>query len=292
MVKFYTKSFKCRSFFFVLCLFTSVQVRADEPPKPEEIIAKHLDSIGTKEKRTAIQNQIAIGSAQFDIVRSPTYTKGKISAGRIVFLSQANKIFLGMKFESLDYPFDEIVYDDRNVNVAYINPGNRSVLGNFIISHRYIISEGLFGGGLSTAWSLFDFQSHEARLKSGGKKKINGRLTYVLNYLIKGGSPLSIKLYFDSETFQHLRTEYEQVFAAPMVKIARESAGQVQTIHRLTEDFSNFKEVKGIVLPHSYHINLLIDGKLTNEFEWKYEFSEFHFNQKIDSGSFEAKDNL
>ncbi len=54
-------------------------------------------------------------------------------------------------------------------------------------------------------------------------------------------------------------------------------------------DFSNFKEVKGLTFPHSYKINLLIDGKLTNEFEWKYEFSEFLFNQKIDSKSFETK---
>jgi hypothetical protein len=287
MSKFYLQSFVSFSLLF-LCLITSVAVKADDP-KPEGIIAKHFDSIGTKEKRAEIKNQMAMGTARFDVLRSPTYTISKTSAGRAVFLSEADKIFLGMKFESTDYPFDEILYDAKNVNVAYIKPGNRSVLGNFIISHRYLISEGLFGGSLSTAWSLFDWQSNGAKLKSGGKKKIGGRQTYAVNYLIKGGSPLSVKLYFDAENFRHLRTEYQQVFTAPMVQIPGESARQVQTIHQLTEDFSNFKGVKGLTLPHSYKVNLLIDGKLTNEFEWKYEFSEFLFNQKIDSKSFETK---
>lgn len=288
MSKLYSKSLACLSLLFLLCLCTTFEVKADDP-KPEEIIAKHLDSIGTKEKRDAIKNQMVVGTAQFDVLRSPTYTKGRISAGRTIFLSEADKMFIGMRFESLDYPFDEIVYDSKEVKVAYIKPGNRSVLGNFIVGNRYLISEGLFGGSLSTAWSLFDWQSHEAKLKSGGKKKIDGRQTYVVNYLIKGGSPLSVKLYFDTENFRHLRTEYQQVFTAPMVQVPGESAGQVQTIHQLTEDFSNFKEAKGLTLPHSYKINLLIDGKLTNEFEWKYEFSEFLFNQKIDAKSFETK---
>jgi len=256
--------------------------------KADDVLAKHLDSIGTKEKRAEIKNRITIGTAQFDVLRSPTYTKGKLSSGKVVFLSEAGKIFLGTKYESLDYPFDEIVYDGKDLNVAYINPGNRSVLGNFVISHRYLFSEGLFGGSLSTAWSLLDLHSHEAKIKSGGKKKINGQPTYVLNYLIKGGSPLSVKLYFNAETFQHVRTEYEQVFTAPMVKIPGESAGQVQTLHQLTEDFSDYKKVNGLTLPHSYRINLLIDGKQTNEFEWKFQFSQFLINEDIDLNSFES----
>lgn len=259
--------------------------------KPEEIVARHLESIGKKEKRDGIKNRMVVGTARFNILRSPTYSKGKISTGRTVFLSEGNKIFVGIKFESLDYPFDEIVYDEKNVHVAYIKPGNRSVIGNFIISHRYIVSEGLFGGVLSTGWGLLDLDSHQAKIKSGGKKKINGRQAYALNYLIKGGSPLSIKLFFDTQTFQHLRTEYQQVFAAPVVAIQTESAGQVQTIHRLIEDFSNFKEVDGVTLPYSYQINLLIDGKLTNEFQWNAEFSETRTNQNIDPVSFEIQSN-
>lgn len=276
-------------FLFLLFVFSYTAVKADDMPKPEEIIAKHLDSIGTKEKRAQIKNMMAIGTANFNILRSPTYSRGKLTPGKVVFLSESNKSFFGTKYDSIDYPFDEIVYDSQNINVAYIKPGNRSVLGNFIIGNRYIISEGLFGGTLSTTWSLFDLQAREAKVKNAGKKKINGRQTYVLNYLIKGNSPLSIKLFFDAETFQHLRTEYEQVFAAPMVSIATESAGQVQTIHRLTENFSNYKQVNGLTLPYSYEINLLIDGKLTNEFEWKFSFSNILLNQKIDPKSFVTK---
>ena len=288
MSKLYSKPLARFTALLLFGLFAFIGVRADNP-KPEEIIDKHLASIGTKETRAKLQNQMAIGTAQFDILRSATYTISKISNGKVVVLSEADKVFFGLKFDSPEYPFDEIVFDSQNVNVAFIKSGNRSILGNFIVSHRYLISEGLLGGSLSMNWSMFDWQSHQAKVKSGGKKKIDGRQTYVINYLIKGGSPLSVKLYFDAENFRHLRTEYQQVFNATITSDPRDSASQVQTIHRLTENFSNFKEIKGLTLPHSYEVKLLIDGKSTNEFEWKYEFSDFLFNQNIDPKSFETK---
>lgn len=287
MSKFYSILFVYFSLLF-FCLLTSVAVKAQDP-KPEEIIAKHLESIGTKEKRAAVKNQMVVGTVQLKILRSPVYTRGKEIAGRAVLLSEAEKLFLGTKFDSLDYPFDEINYDGKTVNSPFVNSGKRSVLGNFLISHRYLFSEGLFGGTLSTNWSLLNLEPRQAKLKNGGKKKIGGRQTYAVNYLIKGGSSLSVKLFFDAENFRHLRTEYQQVFTAPMVQIASESARQVQTIHRMVEDFSDFKQVSGLTLPHSYQINLLLDGKLTDEFEWQFNFPQYLFNQKIDSKSFEPK---
>jgi len=288
MSKLYLKSLARLTTLLLLGLCAFIEVRADDP-KPDEIIAKHLESIGTQETRAKLKNQMAIGSAQFNILRSATYSITKISNGKVVVLSEPDKVFFGLKFDSPDYPFDEIVFDNKNVNIAFIKSGNRSILGNFIASHQYLISEGLLGGSLSMNWSMFDWQAHQAKVKSGGKKKIDGRQAYVVNYLIKGGSPLSVKLYFDAENFRHLRTEYQQVFNATITSNPRESASQVQTIHRLTENFSNFKEVKGLTLPHSYEVNLLIDGKSTNEIEWKYEFSDFLFNQNIDPKSFETK---
>ncbi len=278
----------CISLLFVLCFFASVEVSADDP-KPEEIVAKHLDSIGTKEKRAEIKNQMGIGSAKFNVVRSPVYATYKIPAGGAVFLSEANKLFIGTKFDAPDYPFDEFIYNGKKVSIPYVQDGRRSILGNFIASHTYLIDEGLLGGTLLMSWNLFDLPGYNAKIKGGGKKKINGRQTYAINYFIKGGSMLSVKFFFDAETFQHVRSEYQRSITPPLTRIQTASSNQIQLNQRLTEDFSNFKQVNGITLPHSYQINLLEDGDFTNEFEWKIEIREFLHNQKIDSASFETK---
>ena len=289
MNKFYLKSVKSAVILLFLCVFTAVSASAADSLKPEEIIAKHLDSFGSSQLRSQVKNIMAVGTANFNVLRSPEFTKGKVSSGKSVFISEEGKIYFGIKFDSLDYTLDEIIFDSKTVDAAQIRPGNRSALGNFIISNRYIVSEGLFGGVLSSNWSLINLSARGAKVKNDGKKKINNRQAYVLDYSIKGGTPLNIRLFFDAENFQHLRTEYQQVLTAPMVKNPADSARQVQTVHKLTEEFSNYKQVEGLTLPHSYQINLLIDGKLTHEFEWKFDFSQFVFNQKIDSKTFEIQ---
>lgn len=283
------KNFKLLSLIVLFILFISANFAFSQKLKAEDIVAKHLDSIGTKENRAKIKNIAAVGMAEYKTVRSATYDFGKGATGGTIFLSEANKMYFGSKFNSVTYPLEEVVYDNKSVETAFIKPGQRSALGYYILNNRDVVREGLFGGSLSTAWSLFDLQSHQAKVDSAGKKKINGRDAYVLNYIIKASSPLTIKLYFDAETFQHVRTEYRRAFPAPFTGKPTESSFQVQTVHLLTENFSNFKKVDGITLPHSYQINLLYDGKVTDEIEWKFEFSEFRFNQKIDPASFETK---
>jgi hypothetical protein len=290
MSKIYSATFVWLSVLFLLGSCASIEVRADDP-KPEEIIAKHLDSIGTKEKRAAVKNQMALGTGQFNVLRSSIFTKGKRVLGGAVFLSEASKIFIGAKYDVPEYPFDEIVYDAKSVGVPFSSSGRRPILGDIILAHRYLVSEGLLGGSITTAWSLIDLESRQAKIKSGGKKKVNGRQAYVINYIVKGGSSFTIKLFFDAENFQHIRSEYQQVFAAPMGPTMRESAQQNQTIQRLTEEFSNFKEANGLTLPYSYRINYLDEGNKNNEFEWTFEFKEYLHNQKIDAASFEMKQN-
>ena len=277
------KTYKLLTFFslFLLTFSTSFAQKM----KVEDIIAKHLDSIGTKEKRTEIKNQMIIGTANYKVLRSSTFAVGK-SSGNAVFISEADKFYFGMKFDSLGYPIDEIVYDGESVNTAYVTPGQRSTLSYFILNNRDIIKENLFGGCLSKTWFLLDFQSQNAKLESGGTKKIDGKETYLVKYSIKGNSPLTVKLYFDAKTFQHIRSEYRRVFPAPFTREQTASASQVETVHQLIEDFSDFKEVNGLTLPHSYQINLLFNGKATDELEWKFEFSDFRYNQKIDPATF------
>lgn len=290
MSKIYSVAFVRLSILFLLGFSFLVEVRADDP-KPEEIIAKHLDSVATKEKRAAVKNRMALGTGQFSVLRSTVNTKGKRPLGGAVFLSEANKMFIGAKYDVVEYPFDEIVYNAKSVGVPFNGSGKRPILGDIILAHSYLVSEGLLGGSITTAWSLLDLESRQAKVRSGGKKKVDGRQAYVVNYVVKGGSSFTIKLFFDAETFQHIRSEYQQVFAAPMGPTMRESAQQNQTIQRLTEEFSNFKTVDGLTLPYSYRINYFNEGNINSEFEWAFEFKEYVHNQKIDAASFEMKQN-
>ncbi len=279
------KNYKLSILFIFLLLSASA---FGQKLKPEEILAKHLDSIGTKEKRAEIKNMMFAGTSAYNILRSATYSSAK-GSGSSVFISEPNKIYLGAKFEALNYPFDEVIYDAKSVETAFIKPGQRSALGFYILNNRDIVREGLFGGTLSTDWGLYDLQSNKAELENNGKKKIDGRETFVLQYKSKNISPLTVKLYFDAETFQHVRTEYRRTFPPPISRDPRESVSQVETVHLLTERFSNFKQVNGITVPHAYQINLLYTGKVTDEIEWKFEFTEFLLNQKIDPATFEIK---
>ncbi len=274
--------------YFTLLIFTFSFSVFSQKMKVEDIISKHLDSIGTKEDREKIQNYMALGTASSNVIRSATFSYGKV-LGNAVFLSEGNKIYYGVKFNSINYPTDEIIYDGDSVNTAYVKPGQHSALGYYILNNRDIVREGLFGGTLSENWTLLNLVAHGAKLEISGKKKIDGRETYILSYRSKSNMPLSIKLYFDTENFHHLRTEYRRTFPAPFTGVAEESVSQVEVVHLLTENFSDYKQENSLTLPHSYQVNLLLNGKVTDEIEWKFNFFEFRFNQKIDAVSFEVK---
>src|SRR3989442_2628098 len=77
----------------------SITSAKDEKLKPEELVAKHLESIGPAVKRTAVKTRTTSGTAQvvFRVGGSGTLNgKGNI-------LSQANSIRAGFTFAALEY---------------------------------------------------------------------------------------------------------------------------------------------------------------------------------------------
>src|SRR5215203_3245875 len=69
----------------------------------EEIIANHLDSIGTKEKRDAVKNRLAVGTSQFE-----SKLPSRKTAGKAILVSEANNLFFVASFASKEYPFEKI----------------------------------------------------------------------------------------------------------------------------------------------------------------------------------------
>ena len=58
----------------------------------------------------------------------------------------------------------------------------------------------------------------------------------------------------------------------------------------MIEEFGDYRNESGLMLPHSYRVYLLLDGETeTNEFEWKALFTNFFFNQQLDPATFNTE---
>jgi hypothetical protein len=272
--------------FLILIGARTATANATAPEKitAEEVIAKHLESIGSAEARAAVRSRIIQGS----VVATVRIGGSGQSKGGAVMASQGTMSLLGMIFGPQEYSNEKAGFDGRKLTLGELRPGIRTNLGGFFLTHDLIFKEGLLGGTLSSAWPLLDLPARKAKLKYAGTKKINDRLVYVLKYEPHSGSNLDIRLYFDTETFQHVGTEYEQDFPPPPVSRPQDAAQQKETHLKLTEEFSDFKREGGVILPHTYKLQLSFDTSNNPLLQdWLLTLTQFVFNKPIDQNQFD-----
>jgi hypothetical protein len=183
---------------------------ADEEITPEELIARHLESIGPSEARQQIQTRRYVGEGMWRMVLGGV---GQM-AGHVSFDSSGdtcdftfggagNQAFTGERFR----------YDGKDADVKRSFQEQYSVLGQFMRRNRNILGEGLFGGTANLSWALLDTATRKARMKYLGLKVIEGRRLHALDYRPrKRKGETTIELYFDPETYRHVRTEYRERF--------------------------------------------------------------------------------
>jgi hypothetical protein len=202
-----------------------------------------------------------------------------------------------MSFQNPKYPHDKFGFDGQNVTISYIQPGIRSEPGDFVRQRDQLLKLGLMGGVLSTNWALGAIDEGVAKLEYAGTGKVEGRPAHKLRFNPRKGSDVKITPYFEAETFRHVRTEYEQVISgravqgptntgpSPAAGGGADSSKEFQRELRLkvAEDFSDFKEVGGLTLPHTYMITLDLDRQLGGKYkaEWKVTLEKFDFNQAL-----------
>ena len=278
-----TKQATAAGFFSVLMLLSGNRDLAADKLKPAEVIAKHLNSIGTEKAREAIKTRIIAGTAQVVFRTAPvgqTY-------GRAVLASEGLKNLIGMSFYSPVYPREQFGFNGSNFIAAFVTPGVRSSLGSFLMNHDLIFKEGLMGGALSTAWPLLDLTTREAKLEYAGLKKIGYRPAHELKYQPPRTGDLQVSIFFDEDTFEHVRTEYRLVMAAPMGNRSYSNVQERESRYALIEEFSRFNFEQELNLPHLYKIHFSADTQSgTFEAEWELKLTEFTFNQRIDPNSF------
>jgi len=252
---------------------------------PEELVAKHIEAIGTAEARKSNRSRIVAGSSLMNL---KTGGRGNIS-GPALLASQKEKVLLKAEFTSPGYPFEKLGFDGRKLHAKQYSPGVRSPLAEFFLSHDTVFSEGLIGGTLSSAWPLLDLAGRGPKLQYGGTEKIDGRQAHKLRYLPRGGGDVKITIFIDAENYQHLRTDYERVIAAPMGGSPGASASMREMRYTLVEDFRDFRVEGGLTLPHTYTIQYTV-SRLNQPLalDWTFNFTRFTFDYPIEEKQFLA----
>ena len=259
---------------------------------PEDVVARHLESIGAAADRAAVTSRLMQGVAAYTL-RSPG--QGRV-VGPVLMFSEGNKSAVAMNFGSPDYSSDKFGYDGDKLYVAYVKPGVRSQLGDFIWNRKLLFEHGLLGGTLASTWPLLNMANKNAKLEYAGTDKHEGRQVHKLRYVPRKGADLKITFFFDAENFRHLRTEYEQTVSNQMTTTApggsREGSRELERElrYRMVEDFADFKQVNKLTLPHTYKLYLSMDRRLGGTYigEWEMRFDKFGFNQQLDPKWFDV----
>jgi len=272
-------------------VFARAPVALADKLKAEEVVAKHLESIGPAASRKRDRSRVAVGTAKasFKAARS---SSAEIE-GRAIFGSIENKLVVAMSFNALNYPGEKFGFDGKKVTVAYQAPGVRSALGNFLIMKDGIVKEGLMSGTLSSAWPLLNLAEVGGKVSYDGTDKIGGRQVHKLSYVPKSSSDIEVTLYFDAETFQHVRTQYDYVISARLAAGGVDNqAPQRETRYKMVETFADYKKEGELTLPHRYTLEFEIT-KLTGSSsdKWQIELEQFAFNQPIEPKSFNVESN-
>src|SRR5215470_2003033 len=260
-----TSSYPCLSAIALLsllifCLLYSIQSipasAQDKKLTAEGLVARHLESVGTAEARIKALTRVVTGETKF-IAR----LGGSANVdGNAMMVSAGAKLRLGIRLPLNDYPGEDLAFDGAQAATGLLPAGRRSQLSAFFNSQNLPLREGLIGGTLSTAWPLLRMDQTQPKLDYRGLKKVDGRQLHEVGYRPrKGSTDLKVSLFFDPETFRHVRTKYNLEIGATIG--TRENSNQnTESYISLTEDFDDFREVDGLTLPHKYKMQLSVQG--------------------------------
>ncbi len=261
----------------ILLMTPPFQSLAGEKLKPEEIVARHLESIATAEARASTHTIIAAGTV---VATFASPNPGKFE-GQVVMASEGMKNLLGMEFGSANYSGENISFDGEEVSVGYARAGVRSNLGDLVTTYKALVKNGLVGGTLSQSWPLYDLKATKHKLEYKGTKKIEGKTLHELRFTPGGGSDMDITLFFDSETFQHVRSEYIHTVLPQLGRSVDASASLRPSRYKMIEEYSDFRREGDLTLPHKYKISLELDTRIPFRGNWDITLDRFGFNKTI-----------
>ena len=292
----------------------------DKDLTAKEVVAAHLKSIGIPDLLASVKNRGMSGQTSVDFVQGGVGTL----AGQGMVVTSGRNLSIILKYGGVQYPGEYFAFDGSDVEVSTITPGQRSPLGDFIFRYNGLMKEGLLGGVWSLGWPLLDIKKSKASLKYNSAK-VDGRDLHEIDYTPKSGmNNIKVKLFFEPDTFRHVRTEYilkvqgEQALQAGQTvtqgvvtnsqseqrsgTITRD-AGILDKIaisyYRLVEKFDNFKEVKlkdskggetgSLILPYNYTLEYSVEGQGSSFLaRWNINADQWAHNGNLNPSVFKA----
>jgi hypothetical protein len=297
--------------------FAAPAVLAADKLTAEDVLKRHLDSIGNAAARVATKSRVVEGATKFKVVSGGA---GWLD-GETVVVSEGRKLQLMMKFPKTNFYHGEtFICDGNKVQVAFSTDAHtRSNFGQFVYLQDVVLREGLLGGELSTAWPLLDLDQRKPKLRYEGLKTIDGKQVHDIQYRPYKNQNVEVHLYFDPETFHHVMTVYTLSISPRLVRErgGNESglppapvqeteaqqaipgtssnetaqARQQETRYRVEERFSDFKTADSLTLPNHYNIHFMEErqtGK-TAILEWDTSVTRILENVPLDPRNFQVK---
>lgn len=247
-----------------------------------DLVESHRQAIGPFEALQRRTSTAAVGKVKLKLLVGGS---GQLEGSALLGSEPERQVFL-FQFGSRDYDKDHFVVRGNDWDVAFVSPGARSVLGDFIFTHEQLVTKGPFGGIFSSKWPLLGEDASRAKpkfLKYRGLKKVDGRRLHAVDYRLRGASGVRIRFFFDSETFRHVFTRYFVEIQAGLGATPEASAGLRNTRITLEEAFGNFKEVEGLSLPTAWTIRYSREGtQTTTLWRWDVNFSSVEVNRSVD----------
>jgi hypothetical protein len=250
----------------------------------EELIAHHLDSIGSAQSRAAAKNRVVSGSVK---LISRVGTASNLD-GQAAVASSGQKIRYSMRFASPQYTGEQLGYDGTKVLTGHLPSGRRSPLSLYLEQQNLPLRDGLLGGTLSTGWALMRIDQLKPKLDYKGLKKIDNRQLHEVTYRPdKGSTDLKISLFFDPTTFQHVRTDYEFKVPARLGSGPNDSTRLQEDYYKLVEDFDDFLSIDALMIPRKYRLQLQVQTSSgSNLFDWNIAIEQVLHNQALDEQIF------
>jgi len=274
---------------FIL-MFGSAAVRAQQKMSANEVVAKHLASIGPAEVIASIKSRVMVGTSKLEAkIGTSSFITGP---GQLA--SQGDKVLYALIFNSPNYPYEKAAFDGKDISLGLPN-GNRTLLTDFLKAQGVILKDGLFTGALSTAWPLLDLKSKKgAKVEYAGTAKIDDRLCHKLKYSSGRTGDLKTTLYFDAETFHHVRTTYEYTTEPRIGRSSTDtrSSSRVER-YSLTEEFSDFKIAGKLTLPMTYVIKStneqqIVSTQGANALEWTFIVLQVYYDEPLEATMFKV----
>jgi hypothetical protein len=253
----------------------------------DDLVAKHLDAIGSKDARGAAKSCAVQGAATYHILVGG----GGTLEGKTGIVSDGRKVRFMMKFPN-DYRGETFVSNGEKAQIFFSNTNQSlSPIAGFVSAYDVMVRDGLIGGVLSTNWALMDLSERKAKLVFEGLKKEDGKQLYRMRYEPNKHIDVQIFLYFEPDTYRHVKTVYDLQIGNNGGRTIVESSRLQAERSRLEEKFSDFKTVDGLTLPTHWNIQFTREkaNGSTTVSEWDLKEEQIAHNVGLDARNFEVK---